>query len=321
LSGAGADSGEMRDRRSLSDQDLDRLLAGKAPSGGDAVDRELATFVRDVRTAFLAPPAAETERMHLAAAMAASHLNVDKGDPAVRPASKAHGPDRQASGLPKWRRRTVLSSLFASLTAKIAGVAIAAAAATGGLAAAGALPAPVQQAVASAASNVGINLPNPNATKGLAEKAVHAPGPAPTSTVASDNAAVTATASDSVNHGFCVSYATSIATSLGLSGSEKGQFISAVSQDPSALSAQVSTGGTPDAACQTSIDKAKAAVSAPGQSGATHGKPAVTATATAGAGNNPTGYGQTSHPGATSNPGTGANPTGYGPTSYPTGKP
>ena len=85
----------MRDPWSLSDHDLDRLLAGKAPNGGDPVDRELAAFVRDVRTAFLAQPAAETERRHLAAALEVSRLTADNGDPGVRPASKAHGPGHQ----------------------------------------------------------------------------------------------------------------------------------------------------------------------------------------------------------------------------------
>src|SRR2546428_6726980 len=93
--------------------------------------------------------------------MTASRLAIDKGDLNLRRVSKAHGPGARASGLPKWRRRTVLSSLFASLSAKIAGVAIAATAAAGGLAAAGALPTPAQQAVSRAASTIGVNVPTP----------------------------------------------------------------------------------------------------------------------------------------------------------------
>ena len=333
----------MSDPWSLSDQDLDRLLAGKAPNGGDPVDRELAAFVRDVRAAFLAEPAAETERRHLAAALEVSRLTADKGDPGVRPASKAHRPGRRASGLPKWRRRTVLSSLFASLFAKIAAVAIAAAAATGGLAAAGALPAPAQQAISHAASTVGIHVPSPDHTSPASGPSAHSPSPAPTSTVAegkaepepkstedADDADVSETASDA-NHGACVSYAASIADSLGMTGSLKGQFISALAKDSSALSAKVSDGGKPDAACQAAIDKAKAAASSPGKSddGASHGKPSVTATATAGAGDHPDATDHpgatdhpdaTDHPGATSSPGTGSNPTGVSPTNHP-GKP
>ena len=330
----------MRNPWSPSDQDLDRLLAGKAPNGGDPVDRELAAFVRDVRTGFLAQPAAETERRHLAAALEVSRLTADKGDPGVRPASKAPRPDRQASGLPKWRRRTVLSSLFASLFAKIAGVAIAAAAATGGLAAAGALPAPAQQAISHAASTVGLHVPSPEHTSSASEQPGHTPSLAPTSTVAegkaepkssedAHHAGVSSTASDA-NHGACVSYAASVADRLGMTGSLKGQFISALAEDASARSAKVSDGGEPDAACQAAIDKAKAAATSPGkdEGDASHGKPNVTATATAGADHNPTGFGPDSHPGATdhpgvtstSNPGTGSTPTGVSPTNHP-GKP
>jgi hypothetical protein len=60
----------------------------------------------------------------------------------------------------------VLGSIFGgSITAKIAllGV-VAATAATGGLAAAGSLPSPLQSAVAGAAGNVGVRIPNPQAT-------------------------------------------------------------------------------------------------------------------------------------------------------------
>jgi hypothetical protein len=306
----------MRDHRKLSDQDIDRLLAGRAPRGGNKADQELAAFTRAVRAAFVEAPSPGIERSHLAAAMEVSRLNTDKGDPVARPASKAHGPDPQASGLPKWRRRTVLSSLFASLFAKIAGAVVVALAATGALAAAGALPAPAQQAVATVASTVGIQLPSPHA--------------APTATVGDENAAVTATmtgttstvtstATTVINHGNCVSYAASIAGSLGMTGSLKGSFLSGVAQDSSAVSAPVPANGTPDAHCETAILKAKAAATSPGQSGATHGQSGVTPTATTGTSHNPTGNGSTNHPSSTSNPGTSSIPTGVVP-SHPTGR-
>ena len=236
----------------------------------------------------------------------------------------------------------MLSSLFASLFAKIAGLAIAAAAATGGLAAAGALPAPAQHAISHAASTVGIHVPSPQHSSSVSEQPGHSPSPAPTSTVAegkaepepkssedAHHAGVSSTASDA-NHGACVSYAASVADRLGMTGSLKGQFISALAKDASARSAKVSDGGEPDAACQAAIDKAKAATTSPGkdEGDASHGKPNVTATATAGADHNPTGFGPDSHPGATdhpgvtstSNPGTGSTPTGVSPTNHP-GKP
>jgi hypothetical protein len=345
----------MRDPRSLSDQELDRLLAGKVPDGGDPVDRELAEFIREARTAFLARPAAQIERRHVAAALEVSRLNVDKGEGGVRTASKARRPDSQASGPPRWRRRTVLSSLFASLFAKIAGVAIAAAAATGGLAAAGALPAPAQQVVAHAASTVGIHVPSSEHASSTSEEPLHPPTPAPTSTVAEGKDEPTSTASpgdaagsstdSDANHGACVSYAASVADSLGMTGGLKGQFMSVLARDSSARSAKVAAGGKPDAACQAAILKAKAAATTPGkgEDGASDGKPSVTVTATAtpddhpGASDHPDAKdhpGNTDHPGVTatatpgatehpgeggSNPGTG-NPTGVSPANHP-GKP
>ena len=310
----------MNDLPGFSDSDIERLLAGKAPAGGDRLDAELAAFARDVRTAFLAPAPPEVEREHLAAAVQAARL-AGTANPRAKPA-------RRASRPVAWRRRTVLSSVFVSLSAKIAGVAIAATAAAGGLAAAGALPAPVQSAVASAASNVGLNLPNPNADKGQDQKESHAPG-APTS-MASDEAS-------GVNHGNCVSYAAGLVDSLGLSGRAKGEFMSDIAKDSKAVSAKVPDGGKADKACQTAIDAAKADAKAldsagneaptatvhEGGNGTDHESPTATVheggngngngsgnqapTATAhdgGAGSNPTGNGSDSHPTATSNPGT-----------------
>jgi len=231
----------------------------------------------------------------------------------------------------------VLSSLFASLFAKIAGVAIAVAAATGGLAAAGALPAPAQQAVSHAASTVGIHMPSPEHASSVSEQPAHSPSPAPTSTAAEGKtepepkstedghpAADSSTGSDA-NHGACVSYAASVADSLGMTGSLKGQFISALAKDSSARSAKVSDGGKPDAACQAAIEKAKAAATSPGQGedNGSHGKPGVTATATAGTDDHPNSTdhpGASDHPGATPSPAIGNTPTGVSPTNH-SGKP
>lgn len=298
----GADSPEMRDHPSPSDQDLDRLLAGKLAEGADPLDRELAGFAQDVRAVFCVPPGPEVERRHLAAALAASRLTTDNGDPAVRPASNAAGPwwrtAPRASGLPEWRRRTVFSSLFASLTAKILTVALAAAAATGGLAAAGSLPAPAQQAAADVASTIGITLPSPHheaAVTGTVTGTVQGDhddhGVSGTvngddhevsGTAHGDDHGVSGTVTSVVNHGNCVSFAAHIASSLGLTGQQKGQFISTVAQNSSAVSAKVAEGGLPDPACQAALVAAKAAVGA--TAGTTHGHgddaSAVTATAT-----------------------------------------
>jgi len=311
----------MRDLHGISDQDIDRLLAGTAPDGGAAIDAVLARFIREAGAAFATPLPPETEQGFLAAAIEASRLAIDKGEPAAKPASKAHGPGRQASGLPKWRRRAVLSSLFASLSAKIAGVAIAAVAATGGLAAAGALPGPAQQAVSNAASTIGIHVPSGHSSPSASDKGA-----------AADNASVTATAaSDGVNHGNCVSYAASITDTLGLTGSAKGDFISSVAKDSSAVSAKVSGTEKPDAACQKAIDAAKAAANdeaTPGKSGQSHG-PSVTGTdsSSTGVAHNPNDFGPGEHPtGAPSehpdNQGSSVTSTSLPtPTDHPTGRP
>src|SRR5260370_21521815 len=67
---------------------------------------------------------------------------------------------------PGWRKRLVFGSIFGgSITVKIAVIGVVAAtAAPGGLAAAGILPSSLQSAVAGAAGNVGVRLPNPQAT-------------------------------------------------------------------------------------------------------------------------------------------------------------
>ena len=270
-----------------------------SPDGNDLdllAGEEMARFANDLRVAYAGPLRPDAERRLLAATIEVARLAIDKGDPAARPASKAHGPARnrrQASGPPKWRRRTVLSSLFASLTAKIAGVAVAAVAATGGLAAAGALPGPVQQAVSSAAAAIGVQLPTP-------APAVTGTVGTPTGTVTgttgdgqdvsgttTDGGGVTSTVGGSVtgtvtgtvtgaNHGNCVSYAAHLAGSLGFSGRDHGQFVSTVARDSSAISQPVTGTATPDAACMTAIDSAKASL---GTGAGTGGGP-VTGTVT-----------------------------------------
>lgn len=207
----------------------------------------------------------------------------------------------------------MFSSLFAaSLTTKIAGVAIAATAATGGLAAVGVLPAPVQQAVSQAASTVGIPLPAPQHNSSAPLRTSAAPSPAATPTEGDHSATVSSTVSEGPNHGTCASYATSVAASLGMTGDLKGKFVSALAQDPSATSAQVAAGGAPDAACRAAIDKAeteaanssKSETTGPSKSETTHQKPEVTETATGG----------TDHSGATSDPGTDSSPASVSPT-------
>ncbi|HEY2665910.1 MAG TPA: hypothetical protein VGK51_03655 [Actinomycetota bacterium] len=179
----------------LSDADLDRLLAGKAPS--DTRDAEaLVIFFQEVKSRYVAEPPAATRQAHLSQIVAAAQLNARRTQPSLqastaagrripvevkaRPAESAaeagggaeihpgvppavQGDDRGRT--PRWRKRLVFGSIFGgSITAKIAIIGVVAAtAATGGLAAAGSLPSSLQSAVAGAAGNVGVRLPNPQA--------------------------------------------------------------------------------------------------------------------------------------------------------------
>ncbi|MGH2687804.1 MAG: hypothetical protein ACRDKW_03215 [Actinomycetota bacterium] len=149
-----------------SDEDLDRLLSGLAPAG-DGFD-ELAALVRDVQSACSVTLDGAAEDRHVMPIVAAAQL-IEPED-TVAPRSR-----RRTSGLPAWRRRTVFGSLFASLTAKIAGVAVASTVAAGGFAATGTLPDPAQTAVANVVEKVGITIPNPEkAEEKAAEKAAEA---------------------------------------------------------------------------------------------------------------------------------------------------
>jgi hypothetical protein len=149
----------------VSDADLDRLLAGKAQSGAADVEA-LATFFHEVKSRYVTQPSSATRQDHLSKIVAAAQLNAEQMYPSIGSEAGPTGvPDKDPGRRPRWRKRLVLGGIFGSITAKIAllGV-VAATAATGGLAAAGSLPNSLQSAVAGAAGNVGVRLPNPQAT-------------------------------------------------------------------------------------------------------------------------------------------------------------
>lgn len=163
----GGSHGEMDETPRLSDADLERLLAGKAPLGGDEAP-ELRQFFQDVRSRYTTEAPASVQQEHLARIVAAARAHSPQTKSPWQPAA-ALTSGGSGDGRPPWRRKIVLSSIFGSITTKILLGVVAAAAATGGLAAAGALPTPVQNAVASAAGGVGVNLPNPQETTAAAE--------------------------------------------------------------------------------------------------------------------------------------------------------
>jgi hypothetical protein len=82
------------------DDGFERLLAGETPKTPE--EQALGLFFQDVRGAFQAAPSLE-EEAHIAAIVQAAQLLADKGEPAVRSASKADGvhdsrPGRRSEG-------------------------------------------------------------------------------------------------------------------------------------------------------------------------------------------------------------------------------
>lgn len=150
--------GEMRKLTNICDGDLEAMQAGLIPDD-DPHHGAIARFVQDLDGAFPEPSTVRLQDGHILAMMEASHLMAENGEPAVRSASKAHGPENQASGLPMPRRLTMLQRVFATKAAKVAVGAAALALAFSGVAVAGVLPTRVQNAIADAAQTVGVNLP------------------------------------------------------------------------------------------------------------------------------------------------------------------
>ena len=125
------------------DDGFERLLRGETPKTPE--EQALALFLQDVGDAFRADPsvAAEpslAEEAHLVAIVQAAQLLADKGEPAVRSASKVDGRVPHASGLPKRRRVVMKIPLMRSLVAKVVAGLVVLMSMFGGLALAGALP-------------------------------------------------------------------------------------------------------------------------------------------------------------------------------------
>jgi hypothetical protein len=290
--------------KGLRDEDIDRLLSGKAPGLGAADD--LAAFVQGVQAVYVAPPAEDAALRQIAAAAAVARRAAPSGAPVAEPSIPA-----PASLFSRWRRRTVFGVSVATMTLSIGAAAIAATAATGGLAAKGDLPGPIQRAVSQAASDVGITLPSGNAGSGTSGSGSSRGGPPAGSAGSKANASPSATpgasatpgrgrhdgsplpgavrpgatpqtddrhggrgsddgsagipggaAATSASHSNCVAYAEQIAGSLGLDDSRGSAFVSLVDHDQTAVTVRVAEQAKPDAACQSSIDKARAWASA-----------------------------------------------------------
>jgi hypothetical protein len=146
---------EMGTDPEAADDALDRMLSGGAPV--DDEWRDVARFVQELEEAVPSSGLASQD-LHVAAMVETARLLADKGDPAVTPVSNAAAPALQASGLPKQRRKSMKRSTrtLIRVLAPVAAVLTV----FSGMAYAGALPHTVQKAVSTAASTVGINLPD-----------------------------------------------------------------------------------------------------------------------------------------------------------------
>jgi hypothetical protein len=129
----------------LTDQEINRLIAGKAPSGTGDLE-ELATFVGDVKDAFQEAPSAATAAAHLAA---------------ITDAARLADQDERGPATPHLGRNPNVRNPFGRLRARLAiiGAAALMLGAFGGVAHAGALPGPVQGTISDLAGNLGIDVP------------------------------------------------------------------------------------------------------------------------------------------------------------------
>ncbi|HVA41908.1 MAG TPA: hypothetical protein VNF50_00330 [Acidimicrobiales bacterium] len=149
---------EMRKPRALDDRAVEAFFAGRNLPADEEL---LGAFAQSVR-AFSHQPA-PTPRGELAAVLM-NGLTIEKGDLPVTAVSNVTGPQLEASGLPKWRRpRMTVSALLSALMTKLGALGLAAkagllialtAAGVTAAGAAGALPAPVQNVVSHAVSDV-----------------------------------------------------------------------------------------------------------------------------------------------------------------------
>ena len=145
--GAGDYDTEMSRHHHIDDTAIEAFFTGNG--AGDEL-APLTAFADELRGMASGPAPAPSVQL---ATMLAEGFSTEKGDLLATAASNVPGPAPQVAGLPKWRRkRMVIAEFIAGLSvaAKAAfGVSMAAASVTAA-GAAGALPAPVQHAVAAA---------------------------------------------------------------------------------------------------------------------------------------------------------------------------
>lgn len=137
----------------LDDRALEAVRAGASFAGNDFA--WLGAFAEDLRAAATRPVPVVRPAL---ATLLAEGISTEKSDLPATAASNVTGPVSQAAGLPKWRRKMLITELLSGLAAKLAGLGMAAKAGMGlSLAAAsataagatGVLPGPAQPSVAT----------------------------------------------------------------------------------------------------------------------------------------------------------------------------
>lgn len=146
---------EMKHFENISDADFEALRAGSIP-GDDERLGEIARFADDLNRAFPASPTDALEEAHVAAMLATSRVMAANGEPA----------EASQSSL-KPRRQPVFKTFVHSRMAKISAAVAAAMLAFVGVAAAGVLPAPLQNVVANVVAPTGIDLPGGTEVKAV----------------------------------------------------------------------------------------------------------------------------------------------------------
>ncbi|HEX2177938.1 MAG TPA: hypothetical protein VHL54_00235 [Actinomycetota bacterium] len=143
----------------ISDGDFDKILSGRSgPASPEAA--ELARMKRELNAAYVRPVPPATESRHLSAILQANQNRSRPGaagagaglDPVLAPLRQL------ASGF----RLIGFVRLSGSTAVWVVALSMFLVTATGGLAAAGVLPDPIQSAVSSAAATVGITVPEPD---------------------------------------------------------------------------------------------------------------------------------------------------------------
>ena len=135
----------------LDDAAVEAILGGRRPV--EAGCEGLVAFARDVQAVAEQPPPRPNASL---AAVLAAGFSTEKGDLLVTAASNVNGPAPQAAGLPKWRKRhsMIPVGLLTGLAAKIVAGVTAGLAGVTAIGAAGALPGPAQDAVATVINTV-----------------------------------------------------------------------------------------------------------------------------------------------------------------------